>query len=569
MSAPRPALFSDGLVVLTEDIYADPANGAPSSAALGGKFATGQNGTDTDSDDEESDDGLKGEPLNLSITQLLKVAATYRPVWLLHERLEADHPPLPSNGGRPRECQFAEVTFVLVASWLLPEASKRLLFKQLRDPEIWEPIVAAVETAYPDHPTRRLRSKALSRRQFHTWRNVVAAHPEFDKLLDEFDEIAADASICAGQFPANAPISHPQTINTLTGDGKIVGARMKALIEHAAADVARGKKPRRHDPDALQYTVSYENRISSDPDDEDQNDYALKRKWIRHAGYHIAHISSRSPVKGIRIPQSIRLLKPPNPDEREGECTLAVDMALKTNDYISKVGAEVTAFTYDGGMYTEHRSRLLDAGIIPVGRVQRSAGDAYAERQLGYHSFKLRDGTKKDIPITALDATPSIQSRLADGRRITIGLEQTKLQWDPQAGRQVLFGHWKIPNQLGVPKKLRNARTIIQHNNTLNEIENNKFRTRALVPITENNPDFSRMHGHRQDSESLNSDFERRLISGRANAVTRKRFQLELTGYQHSCCIRALAEVFLTLRDSLPVVSSSIGVLAVVSGWSW
>jgi len=28
-------------------------------------------------------------------------------------------------------------------------------------------------------------------------------------------------------------------------------------------------------------------------------------------------------------------------------------------------------------------------------------------------------------------------------------------------------------------------------------------------------------------------------------------------------------EVFLTLRDSLPVVSSSIGVLAVVSGWSW
>jgi len=28
-------------------------------------------------------------------------------------------------------------------------------------------------------------------------------------------------------------------------------------------------------------------------------------------------------------------------------------------------------------------------------------------------------------------------------------------------------------------------------------------------------------------------------------------------------------EVFLTLRDSLPVVSSSIGVLAAVSGWSW
>ena len=29
------------------------------------------------------------------------------------------------------------------------------------------------------------------------------------------------------------------------------------------------------------------------------------------------------------------------------------------------------------------------------------------------------------------------------------------------------------------------------------------------------------------------------------------------------------AEVFLTLRDNLPFFSSSIGVLAVVSGWSW
>ncbi|WP_419945098.1 hypothetical protein [Candidatus Poriferisodalis sp.] len=81
----------------------------------------------------------------------------------------------------------------------------------------------------------------------------------------------------------------------------------------------------------------------------------------------------------------------------------------------------------------------------------------------------------------------------------------------------------------------------VEFANTLNEIKNNQLRTRALMPITENNPDFSRMHGYRQDSESLNSDFERRLIAGRANAVTRERFQLELTGYQQSCCIRALA----------------------------
>ena len=40
--------------------------------------------------------------------------------------------------------------------------------------------------------------------------------------------------------------------------------------------------------------------------------------------------------------------------------------------------------------------------------------------------------------------------------------------------------------------------------------------TRALVPITENNADFATLFGYRQDSESLN-------------------------GYQHSCCIRALA----------------------------
>ena len=538
----RPVAFSDNLVVLTEDLNADPAtaDGAPIDELTDPSRSTAQRGTSPTADEQDEDDGggLEGEPLPLSTLQLLKLAAVYQPAWHLHEKLEAAYPRVRSKkGGRIRECLFAEVIVVLVATWLLPQASKRLVFKELRDPENWEKIVSAVASAYPDDPTRRLRDKPLTRRQFHTWRNVAASHSGYQELLKSFDNFAADISLDVGQFPAKAPITHPQTINSLTGDGKLVGALYKARIDQAV-DLDTGEKLRSYDPEALQYTARYENRIDSDPDDPDNEP---KRTWVRQAGYHIVHISSRSPVKGIRIPQSIRLLDQPNPDEPKGECSLAVDMALQTNKYITSKGGIVSAFAYDGGMYSEHRSQFLDNGIIPVGRIQRDKNDTYAERKLDPHDFKLRDGTKQAITITGTDGTPNIPSRLADGRKISIGLEQTKLQWNPQVERKILWGHWRVPDLPGVPAKLRKAKVLIQHNNTDTEIKNENLRTRALVPITENNPDFATLFGYRQDSESLNSDFERRLVCGRANAVTRNRFQLELNGYQHSCCIRALA----------------------------
>lgn len=529
----RPPAFSEGLVVLTESLYGGYAD---DNAALNCSAAETEHNSGESEEDEP--DEVTGEPLPLSLLQKVKLGSVYQPAWRIHNELEAQYPRQRRfRGGRHRECLFIEVILVLIAKWLLQEASERELFRNFEDPEFWTPVAKAVETAYPDDPTRRLRAKPLSRKQFYRWRNVVAAHPDYKRLIDDFDKIAADAALEVQQFPSNAPVTHPQTVNALTSDGKLVGALYKARIDQAI-DPVTGEKLRRYDPDALQYTVSHENRIEGDPDDPDSES---RSTWIRQAGYHIVHVSSRSPVKGIRIPLSIRLLDKPDAEDKKGECSLAVDMAVEIDRYITSKGGEVSAFTYDGGMYTNHRSRLLDHGIIPIGRIQRDKNDAYAERDLGNLTFKLRDGSKKEIAATAVDGTPSIQSRLADGREITVGLVRKKLQWDPQAERMVLLGIWEIPDLPGVPKTLRKARTIIQHNNTRDDFKSGSLRTRALAVITENDPDFRPMFGHRQDSESLNADLEGRLNDGRATAVTRRRFQLDLTGYQQSWCIRALA----------------------------
>lgn len=519
----RPPAFSNGLVVLTESLYADPADAPPGNAAKSNGTAAVPNGS--------------SEPPPLSVMQHLKLVAAYQPAWRIHEQLEAAHPRKPPGGGRSRECPFIDVLIVLIFTWLMPKASKRFVLRQLHDPEIWNPVVAAVASAYPDDETRRLRPEPLSRRQFHTWRNVVAAHPDFKRLVDQFDEIAADVALDIGLLARDAPVTHPRPLNTLTADGKLAGALWKARIDQAV-DFETGEVLRRCDPDALQYTATYQNRIDSDPDDE--HDDEPQRRFVRQAGYHIVHTSTRGPHKDMRVPLSIRLLERPDPHDKKGECSLAVDMALRTNDYVTQKGGEISAAAYDGGMYSDHRSRFLDAGIIPVGRIQRGMHDAYAERNLGLLTFKLRDGTKRQIKAAALDGTPSIQGHLADGREITIGLERKKLQWDTQAGRKVLFGHWQVPDEPGVDNRLRGARTIIQHNNTDDDTRKGLLRTRALAVITENDPDYPPLFGHRQDSESLNSDFEGRLLWGRVGAARRNRVQLDLNGYQHSLCIRAL-----------------------------
>ena len=85
-----------------------------------------------------------------------------------------------------------------------------------------------------------------------------------------------------------------------------------------------------------------------------------------------------------------------------------------------------------------------------------------------------------------------------------------------------------------MPRALVGGTTSIRLNSTADEREAkpHQRRTRALRPISEADPDFDRLIGLRQDSESNNSQYKQTLHLNRARSVGTNRLRLDLIAYQ-------------------------------------
>lgn len=67
-----------------------------------------------------------------------------------------------------------------------------------------------------------------------------------------------------------------------------------------------------------------------------------------------------------------------------------------------------------------------------------------------------------------------------------------------------------------------------------------KPRQRYLRSIPLNDPDFSRLYGLREDTESMHNDYKSRLVNRRARSVGLARREMDLRGYQFHQGITAL-----------------------------
>ncbi|WP_419933271.1 hypothetical protein [Candidatus Poriferisodalis sp.] len=510
----KPYAFSEGLIVAAAELDIDPSDDTIADRKDGPIGVTPKRLSK-----EKRKRKIKSKPLKISDTAMMEICAVSKPLWDLHLELQPAFEHTPGDGGRPCEYVAADALVFWLAKWSY--GGERPAERNLADLQTWKRLRKAVKRAHPDNKRFRLSKRPPSRDQYRRFRKAVADRAEFDKMLDKIDAISILIATSIGLFNRNDPFSTPSSTSCIISDGTWIPALYKARIEEAV-DPETGEKLHAYDPEALQYTRDSKGNI------------------VRSAGHHAVITEARAPHPGERVPLSVRLLAQPSPDNPQSECTLAIDMAFKLINGIEGEGGKVCAFIYDMAMHQTHRDRLLDAGIIPVGKVQRTKGGHYAYRNLGKHKFKLTDGTMRWLKAEAIDGSPAVAFRDSAGNEHYAVLERIKAHRDYQAMRIVVWGHWRLPDVAGVPKKLRGAVVLICHNSTPDEINNSYRRTRALSVLPETDPRGEDLLGLRQDVESLNSDLKARLPRSRAGTIGRNPLLFELAGYQLFTGIKAL-----------------------------
>jgi hypothetical protein len=130
--------------------------------------------------------------------------------------------------------------------------------------------------------------------------------------------------------------------------------------------------------------------------------------------------------------------------------------------------------------------------------------------------------------VTAIDGCPTIVVSDISGEKHVVALirKQTKLN------KNLMYNVFQIPDDPIVPLSKRGATTMMRMFSSEADLASGKPRTRYLRSIPLNDPDFSRLYGLREDTESMHNDYKSRLVNRRAGSVGLARREMDIRGYQ-------------------------------------
>jgi hypothetical protein len=181
-------------------------------------------------------------------------------------------------------------------------------------------------------------------------------------------------------------------------------------------------------------------------------------------------------------------------------------------------------------------------GMATVARIRQEIPDDVGRLTLRQQNIDevmscggLWQGREMDLPVTAFDGTPDIHM-VIDGQRMWQPLERVQTK---RRGT-TLYGHWRIPDHDAVSPHLRGMTAWIRQSSTDDERANGKRRTRALRTIPPTDPDWRRLFGGREDTESMHNHTKEKWFGRRVRAVGLERRELQLPGYQIHQGITAL-----------------------------
>ena len=502
----RPVFFSglepvpaSAVEASVDDFTTEQRRDGP-SGAVGSSSRSGRNVT--------------GEPLGLSHIELIEAHACLGPLWEYAEALETEIEET-STRGRPREHTVFEALLFEATAEL--RGNCRDIARTFADPKTWQRLRETVAQAWPRHPRRRLSNQPISRSQHHRFRERYLHGQTLKELRLIVEGIAVDAALHMDLLGGQAgSVNHPHTTQFAEGDGTWI----PSIYKNGPRIIINPEtgKARRFDPGAVPYHTP-------------EGDIA-RGAYGRHA----VLVGVRGPHRNERI-----ILAADFKPEGKSDATVFCDMVLDLHARHPHLRKGLLGVTYDMALHAADIDRFLDAGIIPVSKVQRTNQGKPAAVNLDEHAFTTLKGKQVFKEVVALDGTPCILVTNDRGTGSYMPLQRVHTQLNRHINSTTVYATWQVPNHSLTPPELIGAATRIRHNSTTEERKHGKRRTRVLRLIPEGtDPDFQRIFGLRQDTESTNSHYKYLLPHGRARTATTTRQHLNLIAYRFNIMIKGL-----------------------------
>ena len=294
---------------------------------------------------------------------------------------------------------------------------------------------------------------------------------------------------------------------TLHADGKVVTPLYKAKPGEKRVDLETGEvRPLRHDPDAALHF-------------EGDGEAAWGTKFVM--------VATRSPLGRLILD----LEHVPDPGS-------AAKVALSCFERLAPHVPGAQAIVYDTALRGTHHQKILrELGIVPVNMVtaRRSFGSRTAKRKIARtektvhvedKDVALPDGSTTTVRLFSKAGAIGILRPTEAGEAKFTPLSRIRThRMKAGSGLYRWYNDYRLPEHLGGGEV-----TVRLHQNE--EDRKRKFnRTENVRPIPPSDPDFARLYGRRNDSESLNRALEDTMFLGRAHSLGWRRQQVEVLGW--------------------------------------
>ena len=485
----------------------------PKQAKLRPKKGKGKNGRN-----------VTGTALGWAPQEMMAYLVCFVPLWESAEALRREYAPARVSRPGPKRNYTEFEPLLIVAARTILELSWNKTINMLSDPELWSRMARVVEDTFPNNPDRRLAPAPMTRSQFFGYKR---AHWDED-TLEEVKEILVEASlkivVHMGGFSPDKQIGtlmHPDKSQMATGDGSWCRARHQATPRQ------------REEAAALGITLLC---------NDDARDFHDEKLPGGSRGY-LAAMNIWNPEHR----QERLLLSFDYVGEGETDATVCTRMACDMKAKYPHLTEGFLAMTYDMRISAPNADDLLDAGVLPITKLSVK-GKGRASVNLGEHIFKLKSGTEEHphqqlVRLLALDGPPVIQIVDAQGVIHYEPLERKKTFAKTYPNRSTVYVDYVVRDRPIVPAHLVGAEVRVRMNSTNEERKANPHRRRtlALRPISEFDPDFDRVYGLRENSESNFGHAKGILLQdGRVPTETRRGLTLLFLSFQFKLMLTAL-----------------------------
>jgi hypothetical protein len=416
-------------------------------------------------------------------------------LWQQGDRLEQLLTREPSNGGRPRAYPP-----VMVLLW---NALKTNVFGSSRhveaeltcpDSDWWDLIRKKAQEA---RPGIRLPAEPMRRHHVDYLRERYMLHDDVrDALAAVGREVAAWMAVEIGVCDPEdgGSLTHPNPDRVVSADGKVITSRFRPNRKTRRRRTKGSGREGRSDPDA---------------------DFHITGAGDEVHGTKFVLVSTRGDARNQRIILDV----PWCPDGDEAR------VALDSVRYILPHLPGVQLFVYDGALRGVHIREVLQMGVAAISRMSGTKNGGRPDRYYGPANVRRPDGSTDVVELHLVGGLPHIREVAVDGSPITTPLIRALTFKRPnKAG-------WRWYNDYEVPTECGGGIVRLRLDQTAEDIARGFNREEHLRVIPIDDPDFPRLYGRRNDSESGNRVLDDSMWRERAHTVSHARQHLDMLAW--------------------------------------